>query len=412
MPRIQQPSVQIRDAEGIFLNGYTFIIGAPKGSLERAYFDDELFAYMEKRAREDPQFRGAYWEHFNDRDACGKHSIVGDHYHIAVTRQRPREGEASSSALGCWVRDKAKGYGTETLEGQNIFKPSGLFLYLRRPPRSLAYYTKSIKDLVFEKNGYKYLHHVPLEPGSLPEVPGVDEGCSGAGALFDPGSAQTKGGAVLFDVMSVIHKSKAGTIEQFQSWVLSRDPGRAATIMEEHFSKRNLNQTLATAMDWYPLTQLAKPWREQMGSVIKPEGVKVMSVERSLKMFDVIMKWQFIKDCIDIMEKSIQKENTLLLIGNSNAGKSQKAQSLAVTAAKISRLYQGLNNSFVFQDLLSKNVIIHQEALLAKASYEMFNLVMEGAVTDNEVAVKGKANALYGRIFSTYSRFALSRNEK
>ena len=412
MPRTQQPSAQIRDAEGIFLNGYTFIIGAPKRSLEGAYFDDELFAYMEKRAREDPQFRGAYWEHFNDRDACGKHSIVGDHYHIAVTRQRPREGEASSSALGCWVRDKAKGYGTETLEGQNIFKPSGLLLYLRRPPRSLAYYTKSIKDLVFEKNGYKYLHHVPLEPGSLPEVPGVDEGCSGAGALFDPGSAQTKGGAVLFDVMSVIHKSKAGTIEQFQSWVLSRDPARAATIMEEHFSKRNLNQTLAMAMDWYPLTQLAKPWREQMGSVIKPEGVKVMSVERNLKMFDVIMKWQFIKDCMDIMEKSIQKENTLLLIGNSNAGKSQKAQSLAVTAAKISRLYQGLNNSFVFQDLLSKNVIIHQEALLAKASYEMFNLVMEGAVTDNEVAVKDKANALYGRIFSTYSRFALSRNEK
>lgn len=292
MPRTQQPSVQIRDAEGIFLNGYTFIIGAPKRSLERAYFDDELFAYMEKRAREDPQFRGAYWEHFNDRDACGKHSIVGDHYHIAVTRQRPREGEASSSAVGCWVRDKAKGYGTETLEGQNIFKPSGLFLYLRRPPRSLAYYTKSIKDLVFEKNGYKYLHHVPVEPGSFPEVPGVDEGCSGAGALFDPGSAQTKGGAVLFDVMSVIHESKAGTIEQFQSWVLSRDPARAATIMEEHFSKRNLNQTLAMAMDWYPLTQLAKPWLEQMGSVIKPEGVKVMSVERSLKMFDVILKWQ------------------------------------------------------------------------------------------------------------------------
>ena len=412
MPRTQQPSAQIRDAEGIFLKGYTFIIGAPKRSLEGAYFDDELFAYMEKRAREDPQFRGAYWEHFNDRDACGKHSIVGDHYHIAVTRQRPREGEASASALGCWVRDKAKGYGTETLEGQNIFKPSGLFLYLGRPPRSLAYYTKSVKDLVFEKNGYKYLHHVPLEPGSLPEVPGVDEGCSGAGALFDPGSAQTKGGAVLFDVLSVIHKSKAGTIEQFQSWVLSRDPARAATIMEEHFSKRNLNQTLAMAMDWYPLTQLAKPWREQMGSVIKPEGVKVMSVERSLKMFDVIMKWQFIKDCMDIMEKSIQKENTLLLIGNSNVGKSQKAQSLAVTAAKISRLYQGLNNSFVFQGLLSKNVIIHQEALLAKASYEVFNLVMEGAVTDNEVAVKGKANALYGRIFSTYSRFALSRNEK
>ena len=38
----------------------------------------------------------------------------------------------------------------------------------------------------------------------------------------------------------------------------------------------------------------------------------------------------------------------------------------------------------------SKNVVIHQEALLAKASYEMFNLVMEGAVTDTEVAVKGK----------------------
>ena len=56
MPRTQQPSVQIRDAEGIFLNGYTFVIGAPKRSLERAYFDDELFAYMEKRAREDPQF--------------------------------------------------------------------------------------------------------------------------------------------------------------------------------------------------------------------------------------------------------------------------------------------------------------------------------------------------------------------
>ena len=404
MPRTQQPSSQNRDAEGIFLNGYTFIIGAPKRSLERAYFDDELFAYMEKRAREDPQFRGAYWEHFNDRDACGKHSIVGDHYHIAVTRQRPREGEASSSALGCWVRDKAEGYGTETLEGQNIFKPSGLFLYLRRPPRSLGYYTESIKDLVFEKNGYKYLHHVPLEPGSLPEVPGVDEGCSGAvtsfpgfsptAALFNPGSAQTKGGAVLFDVMSVIHKSKAGTIEQFQSWVLSTDPARSATIMEEHFSKRNLNQTLAMAMDWYSLTQLAKPWREQMGSVIKPEGVKVMSVERSLKMFDVIMKWQFIKECVNIMEKSIQKQNTLLLIGSSNAGKSQKAQSLALTAAKISRLYQGLNNSFVFQDLLSKNVIIHQEALLAKASYEMFNLVLEGAVTDTEVAVKGKANAL------------------
>ena len=222
-------------------------------------------------------------------------------------------------------------------------------------------------------------------------MPGVDEECSSAGALFDLGSAQTNGGAVLFDVMSVIHKSKAWTIEQFQSWVLSRDSARAPTNMEKHFSKRNLNQTFAKAMDWYLLlTQSAKPWREQMGSIIKPEGVKAMSVERSLKMFDVIMKWQFIKDCVNIMEKSIKKQNTLLLIGSSNAGKSQKAQSLALTAAKISRLYQGLNNSFIFQDLLSKNVIIHQEALFAKASYEMFNLVMKGAVTDTEVAIKGK----------------------
>ena len=50
----------------------------------------------------------------------------------------------------------------------------------------------------------------------------------------------------------------------------------------------------------------------------------------------------------------------------------------------------------MFQDCIGKNVAMHQEAVFAKANFEVLKQVMDGAIVD--VAVKGKLNATLGRI--------------
>ena len=85
----------------------------------------------------------------------------------------------------------------------------------------------------------------------------------------------------------------------------------------------------------------------------------------------------------------------MLLIGSSNAGKSQIAESLALTCLKVPLMHQGQNNNFAFQESIDKNVILHQEALFAKGMYETYKLANEGGIT--EVAVKRKPNSLLYR---------------
>ena len=81
----------------------------------------------------DTNFLGEYWSHFNDPDPCGKHSVVGDHYHIVFTKQIPENPDTAaytpcSSAIGCWLRRQTKpelegGRGLQLPPGQSIFKP-------------------------------------------------------------------------------------------------------------------------------------------------------------------------------------------------------------------------------------------------------------------------------------------------
>lgn len=423
MPRCKQQQPVVPECQGPFHWGYTYVFYAAE-PMDRSECEDVLYKYLDERSQGVPEFKAAVWQHFDDPDPCGKHNVVGDHYHVVTTKQVPEQGEAaftpSSSAFGCWIRRYRKslqdeksvgamakrpgsGRWLEGPDGQSIFKPSGLFRYLRRPPRSLSFYTQNAEEFVFEKGDNQYLNHFPVVPGEpLPEVPGLEEMGSSKGGVFNPANATTKSGECLFGLMSYIGRSHATTIEQFQAWVLSLAPNEASHILEKYVSRTNFNQTFQKALEWYSADHASKEWRLQLGSIMKPAGVKFMSVERSLEMFNIICRWnhfdrmQLIEDCINLCEKTNQKVNTLLFVGTSNAGKSQVAQSLALTFSKVARLYQGQQNNFIFQSALGKGVCLHQEALFAKASYETFKLVMEGALT--EVAVKGKPNATLPRV--------------
>ena len=288
-------------------------------------------------------------------------------------------------------------------DGIVIFSPEGLFRYLRTPPRELCFTTQNAKEFVFFKGNHQYMHHIPIKEGDpLPLIPGLDDSGSSKGGLFNPANAKSKNGQYLFGLMSLIHESRCSTIEQFQAWTINQEPNEAARILEKYVSRANFNQSFQKALEWYSADHASKPWSEQLKVILHPPGIAFMSVERSLEMFNLICKWnhfdriEFIGDCIDIVQKAKQKMNTLLFIGASNAGKSQIAQSLALTFSKVARIYQGQQNNFIFQSAIGRGVILHQEALFAKPSYEVFKLVMEGALT--EVAVKGKSNALLPRI--------------
>ena len=424
MPRCIQSKPVQHKSEGIFQWGYSYVFHA--SDLEdRSLCEDKMFAYLEKRSSEHPEFKAAVWQHFDDPNPCGKHTVVGDHYHVVTTRQVPQSDSSPftpmGSAFGCWIRHNRKlmenkkgeiGIGREPgsgkwLEGPKegivIFSPEGLFRYLRTPPRTLCFFTQNAQEFVFEKGDNKYMHHLPInrdEP--LPFIPGLGDTGSGKGGIFNLSNAKSKTGQYLFGLMSLIHESRCSTIEQFQAWTLNQDPAEASRILEKYVSRANFGQSFQKALEWYTADHANKSWEEQLQYIMPPAGVKFMSVERSLEMFNMICKWnhferiEFIGDCIDVVKKSKQKVNTLLFIGASNAGKSQIAQSLALTFSKVARIYQGQNNNFIFQSAIGRGVILHQEALFAKPAYEIFKLVMEGALT--EVAVKGKPNALLPRI--------------
>lgn len=425
MPKVKQSGPVVLDLshEGCFLNGYTYVFYAADVQ-DRPRCEDEMFTYLEKRSEKFPGFKACVWRHFDDPDPCGKHNVTGDHYHVITSKQHPKSGEACftpmSSAFGGWIRTHRKSGSNQTatrdpgrelgsgdwLEGPNgitVFKPSGLFRYLRIAPRELCFFTQNVESHLFKKGNNTYMHHLPIVKGEpLPEVPGLDENGSPQSAIFNTGNAKSKTAQYLFGLMSLIQKSKCSTIEQFQVWALAQGVDEASRILEKYVSRSNFNQTFAKALEWYTADHANQPWKKQAESIMLPQGMLFMSVERSLEMFDLICKWnhfdrmEFIGDCLDVVKKSKQKVNTLLFIGSSNAGKSQLAQSLALTFSKVARIYQGQNNNFIFQSAIGRGIILHQEALFAKPSYEVFKLVMEGALT--EVAVKGKPNVLLPRI--------------
>lgn len=312
-----------------------------------------------------------------------------------MENKKTDDGSCRQPGSGKWMEGPKNGI--------VIFSPEGLFRYLRTPPRELCFTTQNAKEFIFTKGDHQYMHHLRIVEGqSLPLIPGLDDTGSGKGGIFNPANAKSKTGQYLFGLMSLIHESRCSTIEQFQAWTINQEPNEAARILEKYVSRANFTQSFQKALEWYSADHASKPWSEQLKVIMHPPGITFMSVERSLEMFNLICKWnhfdrmEFIGDCIDIVQKAKQKMNTLLFIGSSNAGKSQIAQSLALTFSKVARIYQGQQNNFIFQSAIGRGVILHQEALFAKPSYEVFKLVMEGALT--EVAVKGKTNALLPRI--------------
>ena len=82
MPRIDQPQEDKpkHQNQGPWQWSYSFVFNASDEHDRRAC-ETKMFDYLDARSQADPTFKAAVWQHFGDDHPCGKHNVVGDHYH-------------------------------------------------------------------------------------------------------------------------------------------------------------------------------------------------------------------------------------------------------------------------------------------------------------------------------------------
>ena len=125
------------------------------------------------------------------------------------------------------------------------------------------------------------------------------------------------------------------------------------------------------------------------------DSKQYLSPEESYELVSRIMERNgigidtFTRDVLDLMDKKRPKVNTLWLHGSTNAGKSFVARSLA----RLAMLYHSVppgSNRFMFQDCVSKRLIVIEEPFLDETQIEACKEVFQG--TGSYVPVKNKAD--------------------
>lgn len=152
-------------------------------------------------------------------------------------------------------------------------------------------------------------------------------------------------------------------------------------------------------------------WEEHLKS-FTPKKARYMSIKDSVQLLkewhnnngltitshdeDGVTFKSFTQQLDEILTKKINKINTIVLYGDSNAGKSIVLTSAFKVFPDLARMYQGISNNFMFECLEDCSVCLWEEALFAPSMQETIKQIIGGE--DACVASKYRKNVPIGRV--------------
>lgn len=218
------------------------------------------------------------------------------------------------------------------------------------------------------------------------------------------GLHSTKTGKNLEALISLVRESEVTTTQDLLSWIQNH-PHKKPEFMHRLYSPGQFTQLMNKALEWVASEkEKSLIWSQEIYTVNKanhPKGAQWMSLNKSTECLDMWFKWQninaktFIQSVEEIMEKKINKVNTLLLLGPSNGGKRLIARSLCDAFKSVGVCLQGTNYSFFLENCISTRVIHHDECIIVPQVMEMYKRLVEGA--DTPVKRKNKVSQMMKR---------------
>ena len=214
----------------------------------------------------------------------------------------------------------------------------------------------------------------------------------------------TKSGKQLEALISTVRESEVTTTQDLLSWIQNH-PGKKPEFMHKLYSPGQFNQLMSKALEWVASERdKALVWSKEIYTVSRsnhPKGQQWMTLNKSTECLDEWFRWQnidtkvFIQSVEEIMEKKINKVNTLLLLGTSNGGKTLVARSLCDTFKSVGVCLQGINYSFFLESCINTRVIHHDECVIVPQVMKTYKRLMEGA--DTPVNRKNKTSQMMKR---------------
>lgn len=158
-------------------------------------------------------------------------------------------------------------------------------------------------------------------------------------------------------------------------------------IFENLYCKRTFSTNFKKALNFAIQTTLDKDYRDLCRD-FDDKNNECMSRKRSA---DLIEKWcafqgicvkQFALNVVSLMDRKMRKQNTIILEGTPNSGKTFIAKSICKACIFFGEVSQGsAGYAFMWQDCVNKRFIILNEPYFDNCMIEQLKIVLEGTGT-------------------------------
>lgn len=166
-------------------------------------------------------------------------------------------------------------------------------------------------------------------------------------------------------------------------------------------ARSQTSKLMATTLDYMKCESIGKPFRVLINEFCHQPNT-LDGYETAEDSYNYFLLWvgkqgwdtlQFIHDIVDVMDKRLEKVNTVALIGPSNSGKTVMfAQPLVAIARFVGMVgNRGNASEFVYQECVNCRLISMEECIMGPDHYEDLKLIMGGETTKVSVKFQGHA---------------------
>ena len=276
------------------------------------------------------------------------------HWNIGICNITKIVAKASHHGTAQWLARQCKLHGYPPISTQIVQSLDNWLSYQAQPPRQLKAVTcPSLKTWVTTKLEHYKENPIHSRYAGMAQTAGTRPGPSGLHS--------TKTGKQLEDLISLTKESGVTTTQSLLSWIQNH-PMKKPEFMHKLYSPGQFTQLMSKALEWVAREEKSLVWVEEIYTVKKgdhPRGDNWMSLNKSTQCLDEWFKWQnidtkeFLTSIENIMEKKINKVNTLLLLGPSNGGKTLIARSICDAFQSVGVCLQGINYSFFLESCMN-----------------------------------------------------------